>query len=203
MPLAKAMLRADRMFARAMTRSDHDDLCIAAMLRPELPPEGGYWIAPSASLIGRVRLKKSASIWFGAVLRGDNEWITVGECSNIQDLSILHTDPGIPATLGAYVTIGHGVVLHGATIGDNTVIGMGATVLNRARIGKNSIVGAHALIPEDKEFPDNVLIVGVPGRVVRSIGEEQIALLTLNAKVYFDRWQVYARALTEIAPGKI
>jgi carbonic anhydrase/acetyltransferase-like protein (isoleucine patch superfamily) len=171
-------------------------------LRPELPPEGDYWVAPNAALIGRVRLIKGASVWFGAVLRGDNEWITVGEYSNIQDLSILHTDPGIPATLGAYVTIGHGVVLHGATVGDNSLVGMGATVLNHARIGKNSIVGAHTLVPEGKEFPDNSLIVGVPGRVVRSIPEEQTGMLTLNAKVYFDRWQAYARALTEIAPGK-
>ena len=167
--------------------------------RPELPPEGQYWIAPGATLIGRVRLLSGASVWFGAVLRGDNEWITVGERTNIQDLSILHTDPGIPIALGADVTIGHGVVLHGATVGDNTVIGMGATLLNRAKIGKNSIVGAHALIPEGKEFPDNSLIVGVPGKAVRSIPDDQTGLLTMNAKIYYDRWHRYRSELKEIS----
>jgi carbonic anhydrase/acetyltransferase-like protein (isoleucine patch superfamily) len=166
--------------------------------RPVVPAEGEYWIAPNASLIGRVRLLKGASVWFGSVLRGDNDWITVGERCNIQDLCILHTDPGIPLSLGANVTIGHGVVLHGATVGDNSIIGMGATLLNRAKIGKNSIVGAHALIPEGKEFPDNSLIVGVPGRVVRSIPDDQIGTLILNAEIYFDRWQRYRRELVEI-----
>ena len=135
--------------------------------RPELPPAGQYWLAPNATLIGRVRLLPGASIWFGAVLRGDNEWITVGERTNIQDLCVIHTDPGMPVVLGRNVTVGHGVVLHGASVGDNSVIGMGATILNRAKIGKNSIVGAHALIPEGKEFEDNSLIVGVPGKVAR------------------------------------
>jgi carbonic anhydrase/acetyltransferase-like protein (isoleucine patch superfamily) len=167
--------------------------------RPELPPEGEYWIAPNASLIGRVRLLRGASVWFGAVLRGDNEWITVGERTNVQDLAILHTDPGIPLNLGADVTIGHGVVLHGAIVGDNTVIGMGATLLNRAKIGKNCIVGAHALIPEGKEFPDNSLIVGVPGKVVRSIPDEETGMLTMNAQIYFDRWHRFRGELRELA----
>lgn len=162
---------------------------------PELPPKGQYWLAPTATLIGKVKLLPGASVWFGAVLRGDNELITVGERTNIQDLSILHTDPGIPITLGSDVTIGHGVVLHGATVGDNTVIGMGATLLNRCRIGKNSIVGAHALIPEGKEFPDNSLIVGVPGKAIRTIADDQTQMLTLNAKIYFDRWQRYQHEL--------
>jgi carbonic anhydrase/acetyltransferase-like protein (isoleucine patch superfamily) len=130
-------------------------------------------------------------VWFGAVIRGDNEWITIGERTNIQDLSILHADPGIPIDLGSNVTIGHSVVLHGATVGDNTVIGMGATLLNGAKIGKNSIVGAHALIAEGKEFPDNSLIVGVPGKAVRGIPEDQTGMLTMNAQIYFDRWQRY------------
>jgi len=168
-------------------------------VRPELPPEGEYWIAPNATLIGRVRLAKGTSVWFGAVLRGDNDWITVGENSNIQDLCILHADPGIPIELGASVTIGHGVVLHGAIVGDNSVIGMGATLLNRAKIGRNSIVGAHALIPEGKEFPDNSLIVGVPGKVVRSIPEDQFGMLTLNARIYFDRWHRYRTELKRVA----
>jgi carbonic anhydrase/acetyltransferase-like protein (isoleucine patch superfamily) len=168
-------------------------------IRPELPPEGEYWIAPNATLIGRVRLKKGASVWFGAVLRGDNDWISVGENSNIQDLCILHADPGMPIDLGSDVTIGHSVVLHGAIVGDNSVIGMGATLLNRAKIGKNSIVGAHALIPEGKEFPDNSLIVGVPGKVVRSIPEEQFGMLTLNAKIYFDRWHRYQKEFKRVS----
>jgi carbonic anhydrase/acetyltransferase-like protein (isoleucine patch superfamily) len=167
--------------------------------RPELPPQGEYWLAPNASLIGRVRLLRGASVWFGAVLRGDNEWITVGERTNIQDLAVLHTDPGMPIVLGANVTIGHGVILHGATVGDNTVIGMGATLLNRAKIGKNSIVGANALIPEGKEFPDNSLIVGMPGKAIRTIPEEQQAMLTMNAQIYFDRWQRYREELKDVS----
>jgi carbonic anhydrase/acetyltransferase-like protein (isoleucine patch superfamily) len=166
--------------------------------KPVVPAEGDYWVAPNATLIGRVRLLKGASVWFGTVLRGDNDWITVGERCNIQDLCILHTDPGIPVTLGTNVTIGHGVVLHGATVGDNTIIGMGATLLNHAKIGKNSIVGAHALIPEGKEFPDNSLIVGVPGKVIRSIPDDQIGILTMNADIYFNRWQQYRKELAEI-----
>jgi carbonic anhydrase/acetyltransferase-like protein (isoleucine patch superfamily) len=166
--------------------------------RPELPAAGEYWIAPNASLIGRVRLLKGASIWFGSVLRGDNDWITVGERCNVQDLCIVHADPGMPVVLGSNVSIGHGVVLHGAIVGDNTIIGMGATLLNRAKIGKNSIVGAHALVPEGKEYPDNSLLIGVPAKVVRSIPEEQTGMLTLNAQIYFDRWQRYRQDLTEI-----
>ena len=159
--------------------------------RPELPPEGEYWVAPNASLIGRVRLAKGASIWFGSVLRGDNDWITIGENTNIQDLCVLHTDPGILLTLGSNVSVGHAAVIHGAIVGDNSIIGMGATPLNRSKIGKNSIVGANALIPEGKEFPDNSLIVGVPGKAVRSISEQDVPMLTMNAQIYFERWQRY------------
>jgi carbonic anhydrase/acetyltransferase-like protein (isoleucine patch superfamily) len=168
--------------------------------RPELPPEGEYWIAPNATLIGRVRLAKGASVWFGSVIRGDNDWIGIGENTNIQDLAVLHTDPGIPLSLGANVSVGHGAVVHGATVGDNTIIGMGATLLNRARIGKNSIVGAHTLIPERKEFPDNSLIVGVPGKVVRSIAEFEVPMLLMNAQIYFERWQRYVHELKRVEP---
>jgi carbonic anhydrase/acetyltransferase-like protein (isoleucine patch superfamily) len=166
--------------------------------RPELPPEGQYWIAPNATLIGRVRLAKGASVWFGSVIRGDNDWIGIGENTNIQDLAVLHTDPGIPLSLGANVSVGHGAVVHGATVGDNTIIGMGATLLNRCRIGKNSIVGAHALIPEGREFPDNSLIVGVPGKAVRTIAEADVAMLTMNAQIYFERWQRYVHELKRV-----
>src|SRR5262249_5923467 len=148
-------------------------------IKPELPPEGEYWIAPNATLIGRVRLAKGSSGWFGAVLRGAHRWVAVGAHIHIQDLCILHPHPGMPIEIGANVPIGHGVVLHGAMVGNNSIIGMGATLLNRAKIGKNSIVGAHALIPEGKEFPDNSLIVGVPGKIARSIPEEQFGMLTL------------------------
>lgn len=163
--------------------------------RPELPAEGEFWIAPDANLIGRVRLAKGVSVWFGSVLRGDNDWISVGENSNIQDLCVLHTDPGIPLSLGANVSVGHGAVVHGATVGDNCIIGMGATLLNRAKIGKNCVVGANALIPEGKEFSDNSLIVGVPGRVARSITENDVPMLLLNAQVYYQRWQRYREEL--------
>jgi carbonic anhydrase/acetyltransferase-like protein (isoleucine patch superfamily) len=165
--------------------------------QPELPPQGEYWIAPNATLIGRVRLAKGVSIWFGSVLRADNDWISIGENSNIQDLAVLHTDPGIPLTLGANVSVGHGAVVHGATVGDNTIVGMGATLLNRCRIGRNSIVGANALVPEGKEFPDNSLIVGVPGKAIRKIAEADEPMLLMNAQIYFERWQRY---VTELKP---
>ena len=165
---------------------------------PELPPEGGFWIAPDANLIGRVRLATGVSVWFGSVLRGDNDWISVGENSNIQDLCALHTDPGIPLSLGANVSVGHGAVVHGATVGDNCIIGMGATLLNRSKIGKNCVVGANALVPEGKEFPDNSLIVGVPARVVRSIAESDVPMLLLNAQVYYQRWQRYREELRRL-----
>jgi carbonic anhydrase/acetyltransferase-like protein (isoleucine patch superfamily) len=166
--------------------------------RPELPPQGQYWVAPDASLIGRVRLAKGASVWFGSVLRGDNDWISIGEHTNIQDLCVLHTDPGIPLTLGSNVSVGHGAIIHGAIVGDNSIIGMGATLLNRSKIGKNSIVGANALIPEGKQFPDNSLIVGVPGKAVRSISDQDVPMLTMNAQIYFERWQRYFVELDQV-----
>ena len=163
-----------------------------------MPPDGEYWLAPNATLIGRVRLLKGASVWFGSVIRGDNDWITIGERTNIQDLAVLHTDPGIPLTLGADVSVGHGAVVHGATVGDNTIVGMGATLLNRCKIGKNSIVGAHALIPEGKEFPDNSLIVGVPGKAIRTLSDVDVPMLTMNARIYHERWQRYRVEMKEV-----
>jgi len=162
---------------------------------PEFPAEGDYWIAPNASLIGRVRLARHASIWFNATLRGDNEFISIGEGSNIQDGSVLHTDMGVPLTLGRNVTVGHMVMIHGATIGDNSLIGIGAILLNRCKIGRNSIVGAGALITEGKSFPDNSLIIGAPARVHRQIGEEEMSLITASAEHYVQNWQRYAHAL--------
>ncbi len=146
---------------------------------PEFPGEGQYWVADSATLIGRVRLKAEASVWFGAVLRGDNEWIELGERSQIQDNATLHTDPGFPLTIGRSCVIGHNVILHGCTIGDNSLVGMGAIMLNGSRIGANCLVGAGAVVTEGKSFPDNSLIVGAPARLVRPVDEKAAAMIRL------------------------
>src|SRR6201987_1780882 len=167
-------------------------------IRPELPEEGAYWIAPTASVIGKVRLKVDASVWFGAVLRGDNEWIELGERSQIQDNATLHTDPGFPLTIGPDCVIGHNVVLHGCTIGANSLIGMGAIMLNGARIGANSLVGAGALVTEGKTFPDNSLIVGAPARAIRTLDEAAIKSIAGAADIYVRRFKQYAKGLKEI-----
>ena len=144
----------------------------------------GHFIADNATIIGSVRLGACASVWFNCVLRGDNDWLIVGERSNIQDGSVLHTDPGLELVVGGGVTIGHKVMLHGCTIGDNSLIGIGSTVLNGAKIGNNCIVGAHALVTEDKVFPDGSLILGSPARVVRELEDSEIALVRQSADVY-------------------
>lgn len=167
-------------------------------VRPELPEAGSYWIAPNAAVIGKVRLLPGASIWFGAVVRGDNEWITIGEKSNIQDGSVLHTDDGIPLAIGANVTVGHRVILHGTTIGDNCLIGMGATLMNRSVIGKNCFVGANALVTEEKTFPDSSLILGAPAKLARPLSEDQVKFLPLAAEHYFANWRRYAKGLQEL-----
>jgi len=151
---------------------------------PRIHPSA--WVAESAQVIGRVALGAQASIWYGAVLRGDNDWITIGERSNIQDGCVLHTDDGAPLTLGDDVTVGHQVMLHGCTVGDNSLIGIQSVILNGARIGRNSIVGAGALVTEGKEFPDGVLIVGRPAKVVRELTPEQIERLKWSAAHYVD-----------------
>ncbi|MGB8243980.1 MAG: gamma carbonic anhydrase family protein, partial [Pseudolabrys sp.] len=143
---------------------------------PEFPPEGQYYIAETAVLIGRVRLKAETSVWFGAVLRGDNEWIELGERSQIQDNATLHTDPGFSMTIGRDCVIGHNVILHGCTVGDNSLIGMGAIMLNGAKIGNNSLVGAGSVVTEGKSFPDNSLIVGAPARVIRTLDEKAASM---------------------------
>jgi carbonic anhydrase/acetyltransferase-like protein (isoleucine patch superfamily) len=145
-----------------------------------------------------VRLKSHASVWFGAVLRGDNEWIEVGERSQIQDNATLHTDPGFPMVIGANCVIGHKVMLHGCTIGDNSLIGMGAILLNGAKIGKNSLVGAGALVTEGKSFPDNSLIVGSPARAIRGVDEKMAQMIAHGAEIYVRRWQQYAKGLKRI-----
>ncbi len=162
---------------------------------PELPNDDEYWIAPNSAVIGRVILKKNASIWWGCTLRGDNEPIVVGENSNVQDGSVLHTDIGFPLTIGANVTVGHMAMLHGCEIGEGSLIGIGAVVLNGAKIGRNCLIGSKALIPEGKEIPDNSLVMGVPGKVVREISEAQRETLRGSAASYVLNWKRYARGL--------
>lgn len=157
-----------------------------------------HFIADNAAVIGRVRLMAGASVWFATVLRGDNEWITVGRNSNVQDGSILHTDPGCPLTIGDNVTIGHRVMLHGCTIGDGSLIGIGSTVLNNARIGKHCMVGANSLITEGKEFPDGVLILGSPARIARDLADDELALLQRSADVYVKNSARYLKGLREV-----
>jgi len=165
---------------------------------PEFPGEGQYWVADSATLIGRVRLKQQASVWFGAVLRGDNEWIELGERWQIQDNATLHTDPGFPLTIGRNCVIGHNVILHGCIVGNESLIGMGAIVLNGAKIGNNSLVGAGSVVPEGKTFPDNSLIVGSPARVVRTVDDKLTEMIRAGADIYVNRWKRYAKGLRQI-----
>jgi carbonic anhydrase/acetyltransferase-like protein (isoleucine patch superfamily) len=153
------------------------------------------WIAPDAMLIGKVQLLKGASIWFGAVLRGDNDWITIGPNSNVQDHSIIHADPGQPVTIGRDVTIGHRVIVHSASVGDGTLIGMGAILLNRARIGARSLVGAGALVTEDKSFEDGKMILGAPAKAVRDLSPEQMSGIEKSAAIYVANARRYAAKL--------
>ena len=157
-----------------------------------------HFIAASASVIGSVRLKTGSSVWFNAVLRGDNDWIVVGENSNVQDGAILHTDPGIKLTVGDNVTIGHRAMLHGCNIGDHSLIGIGSTLLNHSSIGANTVVGAHALVPEGKCFPDGVLLLGAPAKVVRELESDEIDRLKLSAKVYTEQSARYLAELREL-----
>ena len=165
---------------------------------PDLPEPGRCWVAPDASLIGRIRLRPDASVWFGAVLRGDNEWIEVGERSNIQDGAVLHTDPGFLLTLGPDVTVGHSAILHGCTVGEGSLIGMGATILNGARIGSGCLVGANALVTEGKSFPDGSLIVGSPAKVLRMLDAAVLESLRDTARRYVANWRRYASGLERV-----
>jgi carbonic anhydrase/acetyltransferase-like protein (isoleucine patch superfamily) len=158
----------------------------------------GAWVADSAQLIGRVALGEDANVWFGAILRGDNEWITLGARTNVQDGSVLHTDMGSPLTLGEDVTIGHQVMLHGCTVGDGSLVGIQAVILNGARIGRHCIVGAGSVVTEGKEFPDGSLILGSPARVVRQLDEAQIAGLRPVAAHYVENALRYATQLHRI-----
>jgi len=157
--------------------------------QPTLPASGDYWVAPSAEVMGHVILKENASVWYGAVARGDNDPITIGEDSNVQDGAVLHTDVGWPLTIGRGVTIGHQAMLHGCTVGDYSLIGIGATILNGAKIGSNCIIGAHTLIAEGKEIPDNSLVVGAPGRVIKTLEADMYELLKASADHYVENWK--------------
>ena len=164
-------------------------------IAPELAPS--CWAAPNATLIGKVRLQQDASVWFGAVLRGDNELIDIGTRSNVQDNCVLHTDMGSPLTVGPDCTIGHMVMLHGCTIGRNSLVGIGAVILNGAVIGENCLIGAKALIPERKVIPPGSLVMGAPGKVVRQLTDAEIAGLTHAAEHYAANWKRYAASLKQ------
>ena len=155
--------------------------------------DGKNWIADSAKVIGDIYLKNDCSIWFGAVLRGDIEKITIGEGTNVQDNSVVHTDDGCECIVGSGVTVGHMVILHGCSIKDDSLIGMGATILNNAKIGKNCIIGANSLITENKEIPDRSLVMGSPGKIIREVTDQEIEAIKENARRYSANWKNYEK----------
>ena len=167
-------------------------------IKPQLPESGDYWIAPDANVIGKVVLKDATSVWFGCTLRGDNEEILIGEGSNVQENTIMHTDMGYPLTIGKGCTIGHKAMLHGCTLGDNTLVGMGATILNGAKIGNNCLIGANALITENKVIPDGSLVMGSPGKIVRQLDEAAIEGLRKSALGYQNNMRRFLEELSEI-----
>ena len=165
---------------------------------PTLPGAGRFWVAPDAHVIGRVVLAEDVGVWFGAVVRADNDPIEIGARTNIQEGAMLHSDPGSPLRIGADVTVGHHAILHGCTVAANTLIGMGATVLNHARIGANCLVGAHALVTEGKAFPDNSLIVGAPAKAIRVLDAEAVERLRWSARNYVENWQRFAKKMRRV-----
>lgn len=162
-------------------------------VRPELPPAGEFWVAPTATIIGKVTLGKGVGVWFGTVMRGDNERITIGDDTNVQELCMFHTDIGFPLIVGTGCTIGHRAIIHGCTIGDNTLVGMGATVMNGATIGHDCLIAAGALIPEGRNVPSGSLVMGVPGKPVRQLTSEQIEANRNSAIHYVANWRRYAK----------
>lgn len=166
---------------------------------PILPENDDFWVADCATVIGNVELGEASSIWFGAVLRGDNDRISIGKNSNVQDLAMCHTDVGLPLTIGANVTVGHQAALHGCTIGDGTLVGMGSTILNGAKIGKNCVIGAHCLIPEGKEIPDNSMVVGMPGRVIKTLDDSHAKMLQKSADIYVANFRRFKKGLVKIS----
>lgn len=166
---------------------------------PVLPGPDQFWVADSAKVIGDVHLAEDVGIWFGSVLRGDNEPIMIGRGTNIQEHSILHTDMGFPLTIGERCTVGHRATLHGCTIGNDSLIGMGATVLNGAKIGENCLIGANALVPENKVIPDNSLVMGMPGKVVRETDEAMRQMISDIAKGYMANWRRFAAGMIRLS----
>ncbi len=167
--------------------------------RPKLPEAGAFWVAHSAQVMGNVTLRENASVWYGTVIRGDHgDAITIGENTNIQDNSVCHVDAGCPLTIGAGVTVGHMVMLHGCTIGDDTLIGIGSTIMNHVKIGKNCIIGSHTLLPEGKEIADNSLVMGAPGKVIREVSDEQVQLIKMSALHYVENWKRHAQSLKRL-----
>ena len=165
---------------------------------PQLPDEENYWIAPGAHIMGQVIIGNNVGIWFGSVLRGDNDIIKIGNETNIQENTIIHVDPGCPVTIGNNCTIGHNAIIHGCTIGNNTLIGMGATILNNAKIGNNCLVGAGALVTENKEFPDGSLIVASPAKAVRELSQDLIDNMPRSSKHYVTNFKKFVNEMTEI-----
>jgi len=165
---------------------------------PEFPESGNWWSAPDAQIIGKVIFKENASVWFGVVIRGDNEAITIGENSNVQDKCVLHTDMGYPLTIGSHSVIGHQVVLHGCESGDNTLIGMGASVMNGSFFVFNCLIGSHALITENVEIPDNSMVLGAPGKVVKTLNDDAVNFIRLSALSYVDNWKRFQSDLREL-----
>jgi carbonic anhydrase/acetyltransferase-like protein (isoleucine patch superfamily) len=167
-------------------------------VRPQVPANGRYWVAGSAAVLGKVVLAEDASIWFGAVLRGDTEVITIGQRSNVQDGCVLHTDPGFPLDVADNCTIGHQAMLHGCTIASGCLIGIGAVVLNGARIGPDCLIGSKALIPEGKEIPARSVVLGAPGKIVRQVGEKDLELIRWGVDLYVNKWPIFASRLREL-----
>lgn len=165
---------------------------------PTTPENEDYWVAPNAQVVGKVVIEEAVGIWFGCALRGDNEPITVGKGSNIQENTVIHTDPNFPVTIGENCTIGHKAIIHGCTIGDNSLIGMGATILNGAVIGKNCLIGAGALVTEGKVIPDGSLVVGMPAKVIRELDDAAIQRLTASAMKYQANMRCFRDGLTEV-----
>lgn len=165
---------------------------------PKTPDDDRFWVAPDAHVIGKVTLGEDVGIWFGAVLRGDNEPVVIGARTNIQEGVMVHVDPGFPVTIGEDCTIGHHAIVHGCTIGNNSLVGMGATILNGAKIGRNCLIGANALITEGKEFPDNSLIVGSPAKAIRTLDENAAEGLRRSAAAYVRNWKSFAQNLRKI-----
>jgi carbonic anhydrase/acetyltransferase-like protein (isoleucine patch superfamily) len=167
-------------------------------VQPSLPAAGSFWIAPDAHVIGRVSLGAGVGIWFGAVLRGDRELIAVGENTNLQEGAVLHTDMGFPMSIGRDCTIGHGAIVHGCTLGDRVLVGMGATVMNGAVIGADSLIGAGAVVTERKSFPPRSLIVGAPAKLMRALDEEAVQRLGESAASYVENWRRFAAGLRRL-----